>query len=95
MIPAHAGTTVADFLKWEQKAQTSFFQISISMLGTAATQVQPKMANCIDDWYLKDASLQTARHAEILKVMAQYTEYDPTAFILGYVESICGRINGK
>lgn len=91
---AIAGTTTADFLKWEHKAQVSFFQITISMLGTVATQVRPEMASCIDDWYFKNEATQKERHAEILTIMPSYAEFDPTAFMLGYVESICGEING-
>jgi len=94
-VNAFAGTTTADFLKWDRKAQISFFQISLSMLGTVATQVRPEMASCIDNWYFKTKAVQDKRHAQLLKTMPQYAEFDPTAFMLGYVESLCGRIVGK
>jgi len=93
--PLAAATTTADFLKWERKAQDSFFQISISMAGVIASQVRPEMAKCIDDWYYGDQSLESQHHTEILEIMSDYLEFKPHAVLLGYLEAICGKINAK
>ena len=85
-------TTTADFLKWDKKAQISFFQISIGMLGTVASQVRPQMARCINDWYYKSQETQRQRHEELLKIMPRYAKYNPSAFMLGVIESVCGKI---
>lgn len=87
---AMAGTTTADFLKWERKAQVSYLQISILMAGTVASQIRPDIARCIDNWYLKSKELQEKRHIEIIKIMPKYAEYSPTAVILGFIEQACG-----
>lgn len=87
--------TVEEFLAWERKVQDGFIEISISMLGTIATQVKPDMADCIDDWYFREPSKKVEKHSEILNVMQDFQEFDPTAFLLGYAESLCGKINGS
>ena len=86
-----AGTTTADFLKWEKKAQVSFLQVSISMAAVIAAQAKPKIASCLNDWYYKTKALQIQRQNEILQVMPNYKKYDPTAVLLGYIESACGK----
>ena len=90
---AHAGTTTADFLTWEPKAQESFLQISILMIGTIASQLRPDAAQCVNDWYLKSAELQRQRHDEIIELMPEYQDFAPSAVILGVVEAACGRLN--
>ena len=87
-----AGTTTADFLEWERESQEAFFQISLGMLGTVATQVNPEMTGCIDEWYFSSEETQELRATEMLDVMEQYVEFDPTAFVLAYAESICGSL---
>jgi hypothetical protein len=87
-----AGTTVEDFLTWTRPAQDGFFQISISMIGTIATQVRPEMATCIDKWYFEAPDIQNAEHNIILELMPAYSTFDPTAFMLAYVENRCGKI---
>lgn len=62
------------------------------MIAIVATQVRPEMAVCIDNWYFENALEQDRHNTEILKTMEGYTEFVPTAFMLGYVEGICGRI---
>ena len=91
--PAQAGTTTADFLKWEREAQESFLQISISMAGVIASQINQETAICMDEWYFGDKDLQQQRHAEILKIMPDYTTYDPHAVLMAYLESVCGKLN--
>lgn len=86
-----AGTTTADFLKWERKAQMSFLQVSISMAATIAAQTQPKLANCINDWYYVKNELEQKRHNEIIKVMPQYKKFHPTTIVLAYIENVCGK----
>lgn len=88
---AIAGTTTADFLKWEKKAQVSFLQVSISMAAVIASQAKPKIARCLNDWYYKTKALQIQRQNEILHMMPKYKKYDPTAVLLGYIEGACGK----
>lgn len=89
---AHAGTTTADFLKWNGNQQKSFLQTSMSMLTTVAAQIKPDMAQCLDDWYYKESGLDKKRHAEIIKIMPQYTKFHPSTVILAYVENFCGKL---
>jgi len=60
------------------------------MATVIAAQVRPEIAKCINDWYYKNAGLQTNKHEKILKIMPQYMQYDPTAVLLGYIEGVCG-----
>ena len=86
-----AGTTTADFLKWERKSQIAYLQISISMAGYIASQIRPDIGKCLNDWYYKTKTLQKQRQNEILKAMPKYKKYDPTAVVLGYLEGACGK----
>ena len=90
---AHAGTTTADFLKWNEGQQRSFLQTSMSMLTTIAAQVKPEMAECLDSWYYKESGLDKKRHAEIIKLMPQYNKFHPSTVILAYVENFCGKLD--
>ncbi len=92
--PAQAGTTTADFLTWERKAQVSFLQVAISMAGIFAAQVRPELARCIDNWYFKSDSITDARNAEMLRQMPQYKAFHPNAVVLGFIEQACGKISG-
>ena len=87
---ARAGTTTADFLKWERKAQASFFQASIGMAGVIASQINPKIAKCIDQWYFVPGPLQMQREEKMLMDMSAYGDYHPSAVILGFVQQACG-----
>lgn len=82
------GTTVGDFLTWEEPAQDSFIQTSIMMLVTVAAQISPDTASCLGDWYF----LEEDRDPEVLAAMKDYTEFGPSAFIYGYATSLCGEI---
>lgn len=90
--PAYAGTTTADFLKWERKAQDSFFRIAITMAATMTAQAQPEMAICIDSWYFKTEALQKNRHSEIIEQMPQLATYRPTSVVLAFLEAACGKL---
>jgi len=91
IFPANAGTTTADFLKWERQSQESFLQNSISMVGVVASQASPQIAECLNGWYFQSSALAKERHAQILDVMPQYAEYDPQAVILAVLEGACGK----
>ncbi|MGH1406658.1 MAG: hypothetical protein ACRBBJ_08895 [Rhodomicrobiaceae bacterium] len=90
-----AGTTTADFLKWERKAQVSFLQISISMAGILLAQTKPKIARCIDRWYFKNEDTKKKQNAFILKEMLKYKAYHPNAVIIGFIEQECGSIGNE
>lgn len=85
-----AGTTTEDVLKWQRSEQVSFLQISISMVAVVASQTKPEIARCLDDWYFESKAKQDQRHNEIIQLMPDYTEFDPSALVLGYLESVCG-----
>lgn len=91
--PAYAGTTTADFLRWERKSQEAFLQNSISMAGVIASQTDRQIAKCIDEWYFANVELVKSRNTEILEVMPEYKEFDPQAFLLAYLESACGKFD--
>lgn len=94
ILPQHAmaGTTTADFLKWGSGKQKSFFQVSISMATVIASQIKPKTAACLDDWYWANNTLQEKRNAEMLKQMEAYSKYHPNAVILAFLERACGKL---
>ena len=93
--PSYAATTTADFLKWDRQQQDSFFQISMIMAVTIASQIKPSLAGCIDDWYFENKELQRQRHAEILDQMPQLKEFEPSAVVLGFIEAACGEFGKK
>ena len=93
--PVLAGTTSADFLKWEPKSQASFLHTSISMAATIATQVRPKVARCIDHWYFKSDEAKEARNAEIMAVMSKYTAYHPSSVLFAVIEKACGKFGSN
>ncbi|MBO6549073.1 MAG: hypothetical protein JJ964_05570 [Rhizobiales bacterium] len=73
----------------------SFLQTSISMAATVATQVRPKMATCIDNWYFKTNELQDKRNLAIIETMAQYKKFHPTSVLLAYIENVCGKFKAN
>lgn len=90
---AHAGTTTADFLKWEKKSQEAFMQNSISMAGVIASQINPEISKCLDKLYFKSENTAKERNQDILSLMPKYAEFRPQAFIMAYIEDICGRFD--
>ncbi len=88
---ANAGTTTADFLKWERKAQASYLHTSITMIGVVATQTKSEIATCIDEWYFQTSQIRDKRDQEILSGMANYADYHPSTVILALVEQACGK----
>ena len=88
---AMAGTTTAEFLKWDRKAQESFFDVSLTMVGFVSAQTKPRMAECINNWYFKTKSLQSKRNENFLREMPKYKSYHPTAVLLGFIEKACGK----
>lgn len=92
MGAVQAGTTTADFLKWERKAQESYFNNSITMIGVIAGRNKPDIAKCLDEWYFKTNVSQRERNTEFLETMKQYADYHPSAVVLGLVEQSCGEL---
>lgn len=86
-----AGTTTAEFLKWEQGKQKSFFQIAISMATVIASQTKPKTASCINSWYWTSKFTQEKRNTEMLNQMKPYSKFHPNAVILAFLERACGK----
>ncbi|MEM8750722.1 MAG: hypothetical protein AAGF28_10490 [Pseudomonadota bacterium] len=91
--PAYAGTTTADFLKWERKSQDAFLQNSISMAGVIASQTDPAISKCLDKWYFESDAVAQSRNEEILKLMPEYAQFRPQAFVMAYIENACGRFD--
>ena len=69
-------------------------QTSISMAGVIASQTRPETARCIDTWYYENEATKRTRHEEILQTMPDYAEFTPHAFLLAYLESVCGTFSG-
>ncbi len=60
------------------------------MVGVVAAQTAPAIAGCLDEWYFASDTIAEERNAEILSVMVNYQEFDPQAFLLAYLENVCG-----
>lgn len=82
--------TSAEFLTQNEAAQTSFIEISITMAATVATQANPAIARCIDEWYFEDKPRQEQRNRHIVSVMRQYPDYHPSGVILAVIQKACG-----
>ena len=82
--------TSADVLEWSGENQTFYFQTSITMAGAIATQTNPKVARCLNDWYFKDVSKRPKRNEQILAAMRQHREYHPSGVILAVLQKACG-----
>jgi len=89
--PAYAGTTTADFLKWERKSQDAFIHTSVGMITAIASKAKPKVARCLNDWYY-EGNLETKRNSEIINKMPELLDFHPTTVVLAYVEGVCGRM---
>jgi len=87
---SYAGTTTADFLKWERKSQDAFFSTSISMATFVLIQTKPEVAKCVEDWYFTN---QSERNASFLQEMPKYQQYHPNAVLIGFIEQTCGKIS--
>ncbi|MEO1324942.1 MAG: hypothetical protein AAFV59_18270 [Pseudomonadota bacterium] len=61
------------------------------MASTVATQVEPKIAKCIDDWYFKDEETRRRRGDEIRKVMQSVPGYHPDGVLLAVIQRACGK----
>tara|TARA_R110002110_G_scaffold415618_1_gene652477 strand:- start:9184 stop:9531 length:348 start_codon:yes stop_codon:yes gene_type:complete len=82
--------TAAKLLKQSEQGQRNFIEISISMAGSIATQADPKIARCLDNWYFKDASRRGQRKSDILRVMRKYPNHHPSGLILAVIQKACG-----
>ena len=47
----------------------------------------------MDDCYFKDDDTVQTRNQEMLDLMPEYVEFRPQAFILAYLEDVCGRFD--
>lgn len=85
------GFTSADVLKWEEGAQDSFFQTSISMASIVAARTgqHSKAVECINEWYGAEGA-QVHRHDYIRSKMRRYLRYHPQGIILAVLEEECG-----
>ena len=86
------GFTGTDFAQWDESAQNSYIQTSVTMAGVVLTQIAPEKSACIDDWYLGDGQ-QAARNAHIRKTIAQYGGYHPSGTILAVLQEACGPLS--
>ena len=92
---SHAsGFSGSDLLRYDKGAQESFIDISITMAASVATQTNPDVARCINDWYFKDTSVRPRRVEEILSVVRQYPNHHPSGVILAVLQKACGSFKG-
>lgn len=88
--PVLAGTTTADFLKWEKEAQESFFSTSILMATFIAMDVRPEVAQCLNELYFKNLKGENEFNNRIRNVMAKNSDHHPSIIILASIEKECG-----
>lgn len=85
-----ASFTGSQFLTWPRKSQDAFLQNSITMTGIVATQSQPEIADCIDDWYGTDRKAHAPIHDSIIETIGDNRDYHPQAVLLAIIQKRCG-----
>lgn len=91
-IPLYAkeGFTAEKFLQFNQAAQASYFQTSVTMAGVIATQTRKDLARCIDDWYFGSSETTQKRNASMLALMKKYPKHHPSGIIAAAINKACG-----
>lgn len=84
------GFTGEAFGTWSETGQDSYIQSSVMMAGVIATQIQPEISSCIDNWYFGTPAAKAERNAEIKALIDQYASYHPSGVILAAVQQACG-----
>lgn len=87
---AEPSNQMRKILNSERTLQDSFIGNAVLMIGVVAAQVEPKIADCINDWYL-DAQDTNSKNSEFLSTMKKYASYRPETVILAVVEKACGK----
>jgi len=77
----------ADFLKWSKDGQISYINTSLTM---AATISPPNQSKCITAY--SNANVATG-YADILRTMANHSNYHPTGVIAAVLEKTCGKFD--
>jgi hypothetical protein len=91
-MPAYAqepSKQMKEFLSSERSLQDGFIGNAVLMIGVVAAQTDPKIADCINDWYL-GAKDTTSKNLNIITTMKKHSSYRPETVILAVVEKACG-----
>lgn len=86
------GFTGEDFGNWEQPAQDSYIQISITMATIIAAQAEGGTSQCLDTWYTAGTQTASRRNDAIRASIAQYPDFHPSGVILAVLQKECGEI---
>lgn len=84
-----------EFLNFDRKNQDGFISNSMLMLGVIAAQTEPKIAQCLNEWYQGSDTIKIKRHDEILDAMQDLPQYVPTTIVLAVAERACGKFKRK
>ncbi|MEP5730203.1 MAG: hypothetical protein ABJL67_12640 [Sulfitobacter sp.] len=79
------------FFGFTPAQQHSIVRNAIIMTGVIASQAEPKIATCLDDWYSDSSEQMRDRESEIIGTMHDLPEYVPEAIILAVIEKACGK----
>lgn len=82
--------TSAEFLKWKQVNQESYFRTNIGMASLIALQNDKRHAKCLEEWYYVD---QRRARDYILKTMREHPEYHPRGVLVAIMKKKCGSFN--
>lgn len=80
----------AQFLKWDEAAQDSYFQTSITMAAIIASKTRKSAGDCIAAWYLAPEADRAAKNAELRGTIGRNASYHPSAVIYLVLEGACG-----
>ena len=82
--------TGEQFLEWDETAQDSYIQTSLTMASLMATRTHKPSGDCIDTWYFEPSIDRQAKNEEIRTTIAQNDTYHPSAVMLVFLEGLCG-----
>ncbi len=96
-MPVQAAETVKpskqmeQFFSFDRASQEAFIGNGIIMIAVIASQIDTKIARCIDTWYTGKSPIQNLRQSEIIQTMKKLPQYKPEAIVLAVIEKQCGK----
>lgn len=85
-ISSAQGFDGSKLLLWDQKNQNSYIQVSVTMAGVIASQVDRTMARCIDDWHGRQ---EANGYRQIRESIGKSPTYHPQGVILLALRKAC------
>lgn len=86
-------SNAGELLKMSQTAQEGAVSGAITTIGTVASQIQPEIANCLDEWYPLEDDIRKKRRLQIIEVMKKFPDRSPSIIVFSVVEKVCGKFN--